>query len=107
ASGHGYGRRRIGLDGGAWVRGDHLVAGVRDHRYRTGRGRSRLFCVRELHDVRIWRRGSYGALAADWTDNRHEWRAPIRLVHRRHLRGAAKDNNKRLTHGGCRENPVI
>ena len=50
-----------------------------------------VFRVRELHHARIRRRRSRGALAADRTDNSDERRARVRLVDRRHFRGAAKD----------------
>jgi hypothetical protein len=59
------------------------------HRCRAGRGRCCLFCVRKLHDAGIWRCRSCGALAADWTYDSDERSARVRLVHRRHLRGAA------------------
>src|SRR5262249_12586890 len=47
------------------------------------------FCLRQLHDARIWRRRAQGTLAAPGSDDRHERRAAVRLVDRRHLRGAA------------------
>jgi hypothetical protein len=90
----------IGLDGGASLPGARLVARLRDHRCRACGSRSPLFRVCELHDARIRRRNSRGAAAADRTDNGNERCARVRLVDRRHFRGAAKDDQAHVAGRG-------
>src|SRR5262249_7390320 len=86
-------RNSIGATDGACLRGGRLVDRVRAYKCRTGRGRYRVFRVRQLHDARIRRRRSRGALATDRTDNGDERHARVRLVDRRHFRGPAKNNS--------------
>ena len=64
--------------------------------------RSAVFRVCELHDARIRRRHSRGAVAADRTDNGNERCARVRLVDRRHFRGAAKDDQVHVAGRGRR-----
>ena len=46
--------------------------GVLDIRCGARWGQSRVFCVRELRDARLWRRASGRRLAAAWPSNRDE-----------------------------------
>ena len=89
----------IGLDGGAYLRGARLVARLRDHRCRACGSRSPVFRVCELHDDRIRRRDSRGAVAADRTITamngvlRFGWSTAVIF------RGAAKDDQAHVA--GC------
>src|SRR6516165_1708799 len=79
-----------------------MGSGVLDLRRRARRGRSRLFCVCELHDTRLWRRASRGTLAAAWRYNRDDRHVAIWMVDRSHFRGAtanfgAHTRSQRLT----------
>jgi hypothetical protein len=51
----------------------------------------RIFRFRELHDARLRRRHSGGALATARANNGDERRAHVWLVDRRHIRGAAEN----------------
>ena len=51
-------------------------------------GQSRIFCVRELRDTRLWRRGSGGTLATAWPSNRDERYVAVWMVDRSHFRGS-------------------
>jgi hypothetical protein len=68
-------RDRVGPDGRACIRGNRLVAGLRDRRCRASRRRPRVFRVRELHDARLRRRNAGRALAAARADGGDERRA--------------------------------
>jgi hypothetical protein len=64
-----------------------LSVGVLDIQCRARGGRSRIFCVRELRDTRLWRCASGGALAAAWPYNRNDRHVAIWMVDRSHFRG--------------------
>src|SRR5215469_12963214 len=93
---------RFSSDGRARPRSIRMGFGVLDLRCRARRGRSRLFCVCELHDTRLRRRASGGTLAASWRHNRDDRHVAIWMVGRGHFRGAtanfgAHARSQRLT----------
>jgi hypothetical protein len=83
-----------------------MVIGLRDRRCRTCRCRSGIFCVRELHDARLRRRNSGGALATARANNGDERRAYVWLVDRRHIRGAAQNCETRRLNTPAIEGPI-
>ena len=77
------------LDGGTFFRGDGVVTGLYHRRCGTHRCRPSIFRFRKLHDARLRRRNSRGALATTWANNGNERRAPVWLVDSGHIRGSA------------------
>src|SRR5262249_48891723 len=76
---------RNGFDGCACTGSDCLVFGIFDSRCCASGCRSRIFCVRQLHNTGLWRRSPIGALATAWPDDCYERGVIIWLVDRSHF----------------------
>ena len=94
-----HGCRGLHPDGRTYIGGFRL--GVRLFFYRrcTCRRWPRVFCIRELHDPRLWRYYPGRAMATTWPDYSNEWRAAIRLVNRCNFRGAAEGSGTQFQRG--------
>src|SRR5512132_3449500 len=78
----------------ARVRSHRLVVGLLVCR-RSARLQARVFCIRQLHDVGLWRRNTSAAMATARPDHGDERRIAVWLVDRRYFRDPAQDD-------GCR-----
>src|SRR5580704_17670332 len=76
---------RFDVDGCASCRGRDLGDGLFAHGGYTARHGESVFRFRQLHDARLWRHHSGGALALARPTDRDEWRAVVRMVDGGHL----------------------